>query len=67
MNLNPAAFVAWVVGFLAGFYIGGNELFSGLLSSLFAAGLVYYTWMRLARARGTTPEIQLFGAKGDSQ
>ena len=50
-NLNPAAFVAWGVGFLAGFYIGGNELFSGLLSAFFAAGLVYYVWTRLSLGR----------------
>ena len=63
MNLNPAAFVAWIVGFLVGFYVGRNELFSGLLSAMLAAGLVYYGWMRLAISRGTTPEAQLFGKK----
>ena len=66
MNLNPAAFVAWVAGFLAGFYIGGNELFSGLLSAMLTAGLVYYTWMRLALARDTNPEAQVFGAERSS-
>ncbi len=64
MNLNPAGFLAWGVGFVVGFYIGGNELFSGLLSSMLAAGLIYYIWMRLALARGTTPEAQLFGKEG---
>ena len=63
MNLNPAAFLAWVVGFFTGFYIGGNEIFSGLLSSMFTAGVVYYVWMRIALARGTTPEAQLLGTK----
>ena len=63
MNLNPAAFLAWIVGFLVGFYVGGNEIFSGLLSSMLAAGLVYYAWMRFALAKGTTPEAQFFGAK----
>ena len=64
MDLNPAAFLAWLIGFLAGFYIGGREIFSGLLSSMLAAGLVYYVWMRFALAKGTTPERQLFGTKG---
>ena len=59
MNLNPATFVAWLGGFLAGYYIGGNELFSGLLSSALVAALIYYPWMRLATARGTTPERQV--------
>ena len=63
MDLNPAAFVAWGAGFLAGFYIGSNELFSGLLSAMVAAGLVYYPWMRLALGRSTTPEAQLFGTE----
>ena len=66
MNLNPAAFTAWIAGFLAGFYIGGTELFSGLLSSGLVAGVIYYTWMRLALARGTTPEIQMFGTKRET-
>ncbi len=60
MNVNPAAFLAWIVGFLVGFYIGANEIFSGLLSSMLAAGLVYYVWMRYALAKGTTPEVQVF-------
>jgi cytosine permease len=63
MNVNPAAFLAWLVGFLVGFYVGGNELFSGLLSSMAAAGIVYFIWMRLALSRGTTPEVQLFGSR----
>jgi cytosine permease len=61
MNLNPAAFVAWIAGFIAGYYVGGNELWSGLLSSAIVAGVIYYAWMRLAFAHGTTPERQLFG------
>jgi cytosine permease len=67
MNLNPAAFAAWIVGFLTGFYIGGNEIFSGLLSSMLAAGLIYFGWMRLALGRGTTPEAQLFGVKNTTE
>jgi hypothetical protein len=27
------------------------------------AGVVYYVWMRAAIARGTTPEIQVFGKR----
>ena len=63
MNLNPAAFVAWIAGFLTGFYVGGNEIFSGLLSSILVAGLIYYVWMRWALGKGTTPEVQLFGVR----
>ena len=63
MNVNPAAFVAWLVGFLVGFFVGGNELFSGLLSSMAAAGIVYFVWMRLTLSRGITPEVQVFGRR----
>ena len=70
MNINPAAFLAWIMGFLAGFYVGKNEIFSGLLTSMLVAGLVYYVWMRLALAKGTTPEAQfsalLFGARTEN-
>ena len=59
MNLNPAAYVAWLVGFLVGFYVGQNQLFSGLLSSMAASGLVYYVWMKGSLARGMTPEQQM--------
>ena len=67
MDLNPAAFAAWIAGFLVGFYIGGNEIFSGLLSSMAVAGVIYYSWMRLALGRGTTPEAQLFGARNATE
>jgi cytosine permease len=53
-DLNPAAFVAWIGGFIAGFYIGGNEIWSGLLSSGIVAGLIYYIWMRIALTQGGT-------------
>ena len=66
MNLNPAAFAAWGAGFVAGFYIGGNELWSGLLSSGLVAGLIYYGWMRLALTRGSTPEAQIFGSEKET-
>ena len=59
MNLNPAAFAAWLAGFLVGFYVGRNEIFSGLVSSMLASGLVYYGWMRCSLARGLTPEQQV--------
>ena len=67
MNLNPAAFAAWIAGFVTGFYVGGNEIFSGLLCSMSAAGLIYFVWMKTALAKGTTPEAQLFGAKNATE
>ena len=59
MRLNPAAFVAWIAGFAAGYFTGTYQLFSGLITSMATAGIIYYVWMRLALARGTTPERQL--------
>ena len=64
MSLNPAAFAAWLGGFMAGYYVGGNQLFSGLLTSMFVAGAIYYLWMKFALGRGSTPEAQLFGTEG---
>lgn len=63
MRVNPAAFLAWLCGFLAGYFVGGNQLFSGLLTSMLVAGLIYYLWMQFAIGRGTTPEAQLFGGE----
>ena len=59
MNLNPAAFVAWLVGFVTGFYVAEREIFSGLVSSMLASGLLYYCWMRFSLARGLNPEQQI--------
>ena len=59
MNLNPAAYAAWLAGFLVGFYVGQNQLFSGLISSMLASGLVYYGWMKWSLSRGLTPEQQM--------
>ena len=61
MNLNPAAFTAWLVGFAVGWYVGGyTQIFSGLVSSMVSSGLVYYVWTRIAQAKGVTPEQQVF-------
>ena len=61
MNLNPAAFTAWLVGFAVGWYVGGyTQIFSGLVSSMVSSGLVYYVWTRTALAKGVTPEQQVF-------
>ena len=55
--INPAAYLAWVTGFLAGFF--SQQFFISLLNGMIIAGLVYYSWMRFALNRGTTPENQL--------
>ncbi len=48
-RVNVAAFAAWLVGFLVGYFT--QEFFISLLNGMIAAGLVYYVWMRfLTRA-----------------
>ena len=59
MRFNPAAYLAWILGFLVGYY--SQEFFISLLNGMFVTGVIYYTWMRLAVNKGTTPERQLRG------
>gem|GEM_PF-4471362 len=54
---NPAAFTAWIVGFLIGYFT--QEFFISLLNGMFVTGLVYYFWMSWATGKGTTPERQV--------
>lgn len=63
-NINPAAYLAWVGGFLAGYF--SQEFFISLINGMVVGGLIYYVWMRLALNRHTTPENQirhLFGQR----
>ncbi len=64
MKYNPAAYVAWIGGFLVGYYT--QEFFISLINGMIVTALLYYSWMKYALTRGTTPERQLkemFGAK----
>lgn len=64
MKINPAAFMAWILGFLAGFYT--QHFFISLLNGMIVTAIIYYGWMRFALNRNTTPELQLkslFGKK----
>jgi cytosine permease len=61
-NINPAAYLAWVGGFLAGYF--SQAFFISLINGMVVGGLIYYVWMRLALNGHTTPENQvrrLFG------
>lgn len=55
--VNPAAYLAWIVGFPVGFYT--QEIFISLINGMIVAGVIYYGWMRFALNKGTTPENQL--------
>jgi len=57
MGINPAAYVAWVAGFLVGYYT--QDFFISLINGMVVTGIVYYLWMRVALGNGTTPENQL--------
>jgi cytosine permease len=55
--INPAAYLAWAVGFLAGYF--SQTFLISLLNGMVVAGAIYYAWMRLALNRRTTPENQV--------
>lgn len=64
MEFNPAAYLAWIGGFLFGYF--SQDFFVSLINGMVVAGLLYYGWMRLALNRGQTPEDQirkLFGRR----
>jgi cytosine permease len=56
-NINPAAFFAWIIGFLTGYFT--QDIFISLLNGMIATGLVYYSWMYYAIKNKTTPENQI--------
>lgn len=57
MRINPAAYLAWIVGFPVGFYT--QQTFVSLLNGMIVAGIIYYAWMKFALNRNTTPENQI--------
>lgn len=65
MKINPAAFLAWLVGFLVGFYT--QTFFISLINGMVVTAIVYYGWMRFALNRNTTPEMQLKGWFGKKE
>ena len=62
MRINPAAYLAWIVGFLVGFYT--QSFFISLINGMVVTAIVYYGWMRWALNHNTTPELQLKGWLG---
>lgn len=57
MRINPAAFLAWIGGFLVGYFT--QNFFISLLNGMIVTGILYYAWMRIAMNRNTTPEVQM--------
>ena len=57
MRYNPAAYVAWIGGFLIGYYT--QHFFISLINGMFVTAVLHYGWMSYALKKGTTPERQL--------
>lgn len=57
MNVNPAAYLAWIVGFFTGYFTQG--FYFSLLNGMLATAVVYYGWMYYAMKYNTTPEKQM--------
>lgn len=57
MRFNPAAYLAWISGFLVGYF--SQEFFISLLNGMFVTGAIYYLWMYTALKNNTTPEQQV--------
>jgi cytosine permease len=57
MVVNPAAFLAWIIGFLVGYF--SQEFLISLINGMVTTGIIYYTWMRIALNQGVTPELQI--------
>ncbi|WP_236973549.1 purine-cytosine permease family protein [Membranihabitans maritimus] len=56
MMINPAAYLAWIGGFLIGYFT--QNFFSSLINGMIVSGIVYFIWMKAAINKGTTPEKQ---------
>lgn len=57
MRINPAAFLAWGIGFVVGYFT--QTFFISLINGMVVTGLIYYIWMRNAMNKQTTPENQI--------
>src|SRR5690606_7561216 len=44
MLVNPAAFLAWLIGFITGYYT--QNFFISIFNGMLATGVVYYVWMK---------------------
>lgn len=56
MKYNPAAYLAWIVGFLAGYFTQG--FYISLFNGMIVTAIIYYTWTKIAHDKNTTPELQ---------
>lgn len=56
MGYNPAAYFAWISGFLVGYFT--QSFFISLINGMAVTGVIYYLWMKVALAQATTPERQ---------
>ncbi|MCL4516124.1 MAG: cytosine permease [Firmicutes bacterium] len=61
MSINPAAIVAWLVGYLVAYYTGKYQFMVSIINGMVATCIVYYPWMSAALKRGTTPEKMFSG------
>lgn len=57
MGFNPAAYLAWILGFLVGYF--SQNFFISIINGMAVTGIVYYLWMRISLNQETTPERQL--------
>lgn len=57
MKINPAAYLAWISGFLVGYFT--QDFFISLINGMVVAGFIYYSWMYFASKSRTNPENQI--------
>ncbi len=57
MRFNPAAYLAWIGGFIVGYFT--QNFFISLINGMILTTIIYYSWMRWALQNKTTPEQQV--------
>ena len=65
MKYNPAAYVAWIGGFLTGYYT--QDFLISLINGMVVTAVLHYVWMSYALRKGTTPERQFNAMIGVKQ
>jgi cytosine permease len=61
-TINIGAYIAWVVGFVVGYYTNAHEIGSAVFNSLIISALIHYVWMRFVDTKSVSANALEKGA-----
>lgn len=57
ININPAAYIAWIVGFVVGYFT--QDFFISIINGMVTTGIIYYLWMQFTLKPKAIPKVPI--------